>query len=622
MNKKININLPLIVLVGIIFFSSFLPSKASAAEQVLKGFDPNKIIEDSVFSNSKVFGGSDGIQKFLESKNSPLANTSADFLSKLKEPSSSEAKSGLDDPHPNLERLRTAAELIWDASQASGLNPQVILVTLNKEQSLITGHQNSTPEKFQRALDFSMGFGCPDSQPCGEIYRGFYSQLFGGYDTENNRYLGAAHSLMKSFNTPGGRGPVFNGSVAKVGDTITLPNTMGSFDGIASEQSVRIGNLATAALYRYTPHVFNGNYNFWRFFNMWFRYPNGTLIKEKGRSAKLYMIQDGSKYQVLPFVASARNLQITSALTVNKKELAGYPGSDYLGMPDNTLVKIGEQLYIFMNNKKSVASTYVIEQRGLNASSAITLTDKEAKYFKDGPPLALKEGSIVRGQSDPSVYLVQNGLLKLFTPLTLSQYKASSKVQTVPDSEISNMLKRGLVPPLEGTLIKLPNDPSVFVIEQGERRPVSAEMFKLRGYKNSDVATVTQAEYDTFPQGTQPTPPNNTYFTNEKTGEFWVYMDGVKRRIFNFVATQKKMTPDVKYPDGYVNALKTGVPIAPKEGTIIKGDKSATVYVVSGATLRPLTAAAFKARKITTKQISIQPQAEVDVYAKGATLTK
>src|SRR4051812_26938872 len=94
------------------------------AQSIDPGFNPSKIIDDAVFSDIQTFGGAAGIQKFLADKNSVLANTSSDFLVKLKEPQQALIKTGLEDPEPNLDRLRTAAELIWDASVQSGLNPQ------------------------------------------------------------------------------------------------------------------------------------------------------------------------------------------------------------------------------------------------------------------------------------------------------------------------------------------------------------------------------------------------------------------------------------------------------------------------------------------------------------------
>jgi hypothetical protein len=114
MRNKITFYTALILLVCFVT----LPLQAFAIG-IDQAFDPNKLIDDKVFANIKTFGGAAGIQKFLESKNSVLANTSPEFLARLKEPTISSLKTALDDPQPNLPRLRTAAELIWDASQSS-----------------------------------------------------------------------------------------------------------------------------------------------------------------------------------------------------------------------------------------------------------------------------------------------------------------------------------------------------------------------------------------------------------------------------------------------------------------------------------------------------------------------
>ena len=160
---------------------------------VLADFNPNKLIEDKTFSDTQTFGSALGIQQFLDSKKSVLANINVGFLQKLREPTDVNLKTNLSDPEANLGRLRSAAELIWAASVKTGINPQVIIVTLQKEQSLITG-TFSTDSKIQSALDHAMGFGCPDSGGCDSLFFGFYPQLFGAYDAQGNKYIGAPGS--------------------------------------------------------------------------------------------------------------------------------------------------------------------------------------------------------------------------------------------------------------------------------------------------------------------------------------------------------------------------------------------------------------------------------------------
>ncbi|HTL39762.1 MAG TPA: hypothetical protein VL306_03035, partial [Methylomirabilota bacterium] len=187
----------------------------AAKNSIDPAFNPSLLISDASFTDVGTFGTAEGIQKFLELKGSVLANTSTDFLAKLKEPDT-DTKVALEDPEPKLTRLRTAAELVYDAATSHGLNPQVILVMLQKEQSLITG-SFSSPQALQTALDHAVGFACPDSQPCGEIFKSFYRQLFGSFDADGNRWLGAAASLMRSYTTEingvqVGRGPMVDSS--------------------------------------------------------------------------------------------------------------------------------------------------------------------------------------------------------------------------------------------------------------------------------------------------------------------------------------------------------------------------------------------------------------------------
>lgn len=602
-----------------LIFILALPQGTLAANKIDPAFNPSKLIDDKVFSDTQTFGGAAGIQKFLESKNSILANTTPSFLAKLKEPQMSILKEGLEDPQPKLGKLRTAAELIWDAAQSSGLNPQVILVTLNKEQSLITGHQTSSPDQVQRALDHAMGFGCPDSGGCDSAFVGFYFQLFGNLDAEANRYLGSAKSLMRSFTTPGGRGPAVNGVPAKVGDSITLGNTLGGYDGVQSQQTVVLSNAATAALYRYTPHVFNGNYNFWRFFNTWFRYANGTLLKSGKKTTAVYIIQNGAKQLVPEFVAKARGLNIGSALVVSPTELDSYPTEKVYGPADNTIISVDGKLYVFIANVKHPASAFVITQRGLNANNAITVSATEAKVFTDGPQLTPSNGTVLKGDNSAAIYLVDNGSLRLFSPFTFGQRNVAKQVKTAPQAEVDSYPKAGWVAPLDGTLVKAASSGTVYIVEGSVLRPLTGELFRNRGLSFKNIVVLSDEEFAGLPMGEFAAPKENTYF--QSPSGLYLYKDGTTHKISSFVAAQKKLTPDFTF-GGEADRWPSGVPIMPRENTVVKGDKSQAVYLVQTGQLRLMTFEAFKARGVTQKQIMLLPQAEVDAYPKGDTLTK
>ena len=586
-------------------------------------FDPNKLVEDAVFSDTKTFGGAVGIQKFLESKNSVLANATPEFLAKLKEPTVTLLKTGLGDPQPALPRLRTAAELIWDVSQSAGINPQVILVTLQKEQGLITARQNDPPERLQRALDFAMGFDCPDSTGCGTLFPGFYFQLFGNIDSSGNRYLGAAKALMKSFNTPGGRGPTLNGVVSKVGDVIELDNTLGAYDGIPAKQTVMLQNKATAALYRYTPHVFNGNYNFQKYFLSWFRYPNGTIMALASDHA-LYIIQNGSRLSLPAFVAQARGLNTALAITVSPTEVASYPVGGVYGPADNTIVTVtGEvQKYVFIDNIKHPASDFVIGQRKLDITKTLLVSSSESSLFTAGDVLTPSDGTVVRGQTQPEVYLVEAGKLKLYSAFTFGQYAVAKKVQLVPDAEIALYTKAGFVTPKDGTLVKSSNDGTVFEIKQATKHPVSATVFKNRGMSIKSIAVLAPDEVNSFALDGYAEPKDRTFFKTADSAQLYYFKEGTKRTISSFVAKQQRITPDFTFSRAEVDSWADGIAVPPRDGTYVKGDATQDVYVVAKGQLHPLTYTAYLKRKLTPKKISVLPQVEVDAYAKGEVISK
>lgn len=597
------------------------------AAQAFADFDPNKLIDDNVFVDTQTFGGAAGIQQFLESKHSVLANTTPEFLQKLHEPVDATLKTQLGDPEPNLGRLRTAAELIWDASVKTGINPQVILVTLQKEQSLIT-KAFLTDTDLQRALNTSLGFGCPDSGGCNPIFVGFYYQMFGNLDAAGDRYVGAPGSLMISYRTTNGRGPNVDAQnqtfgtptvrTARVGDTITFNNTLGGPQNPQQYQAVTLSNLATAALYRYTPHVYNGNYNFWRFFNDWFRYPSGTLIKVLGDS-QTYIINNGLKAPIPNFVIAARGLNLGSVITVSPTELGSYDTGATMGPIDNTIVKIAsdpnQQLFVFENNQRHPVSSFVLSQRGLNAANALVIAQNEADIFPVSTLLTPAEGTLIKADNSGAVYVIINAQKRAMSAYVFAQYGYSFRnIVTLPAAEVAQYTDGGFLLPKNGTLVKAAGDPTVYVLQDQLLHPITGTVFALYKYSFRNIVTLDGGELATAIKDGFVAPPNGTYFKAADTGAYYLYKNGSKHSISSFVLKQRLIASlAVNLGADESNALMNGAPLAPKDGTLIKGDQSDAIYAIVNGQKQILTYSVWvnKYRKGTPTRL---PQAEVDQY--------
>jgi hypothetical protein len=160
-----------------------------------------------------------------------------------------------------------ASRIIVKVAQSCGISPQVLLVTLQKEQALVTATA-PTAAKYRIA----MGYGCPDTAPCDAQYYGFYNQVYK-----------AAWQLKEYTIHPsswryriGAQAVQYHPNAACGAPVITVQNQ------------------ATADLYNYTPYQPNaaalanlggtgdgcssyGNRNFWVYFNNWFGSPTGQI---------------------------------------------------------------------------------------------------------------------------------------------------------------------------------------------------------------------------------------------------------------------------------------------------------------------------------------------------------
>jgi len=275
-------------------------SNAADARQ----FNPSNIMSDFVMTNKSSMSEAQ-IQAFLLSKNS------------CNDRNVSKAAS-----YPHLQynikngkficlaeesfNGESAARIIWQAGQDYNVNPQVLIVLLEKEQGLIT---DTWPNHIQ--YRFATGYGCPDTAACSDKYYGFKNQVrnaanfFRAYQTGNTGW----YKLV----WPGNK---YTGTWQPFDYNLQLHPNIG-----CGTVSTRIENRATASLYSYTPYRPNqaalnaqtgtgdgcssyGNRNFWMFFSDWFGPSTGmptALIANVGTGATSiggYTTADGFQHAV------------------------------------------------------------------------------------------------------------------------------------------------------------------------------------------------------------------------------------------------------------------------------------------------------------------------------------
>lgn len=240
----------------------------SAPAQAIEGsdFDAGYIISDYAFYNGSAMTESQ-IQAFLDSKVGTCQNSNCLNILRL-DTTTRPADRNICTQYTGASNERVST-IIYKVQVACGISAKVILVTLQKEQSLVT----DTSPSLSR-LDRAMGYGCPDdpNRPgwCSPTFAGPYNQIY------------KAGWQFKRYSTPDLWPP--SGIHPGVENIQYHP-----VKGCGTKQ-VTVKNHATAALYNYTPYTPNaaalgnlggtgdscssyGNRNFWHFYNNWFGSP-------------------------------------------------------------------------------------------------------------------------------------------------------------------------------------------------------------------------------------------------------------------------------------------------------------------------------------------------------------
>ncbi len=284
-------SLLLLLFVLAIAFSSFKPVSAAA----VTGFNAGNIIDDAIFTKKNSMSAAQ-IQTFLNSK-VPTCDTNGAKTSEYGGGTRAQYGKSQGYPSPyvclksykenptvtgnsainwwkngrtNLQGrtvkasgAKSAAQIIYEASQEFSINPQVLIVLLQKEQGLVTDTW-PWPIQYRSAT----GYGCPDTAACASQYYGFYNQV-----RWSARMFRAILNQSPTWDTPYGLG---NNKIYWHPDTARCGSS-----------TVNIQNLSTVALYSYTPYRPNqaalnagygkgnscsayGNRNFYQYFKDWF----------------------------------------------------------------------------------------------------------------------------------------------------------------------------------------------------------------------------------------------------------------------------------------------------------------------------------------------------------------
>ncbi|WP_431031422.1 hypothetical protein [Plantibacter sp. RU18] len=300
------------LIAGVLTVAPVSVQSASAADA--RDFQAGNIISDSLFYDGGTMGAGE-VQNFLNAAR-PSCRAGYTCLKDYAEATASRsAVAGRCAAYAGSGR-ESAASIIAKVGAACGISQKVLIVMLEKEQSLITDDWPSA-----RQYRSAMGYGCPDTADCDTNYYGFYNQVY------------AAALQFKNYQANPTR---WNHVPGRINAVRYNPNAA------CGSSSVFIQNYATAGLYNYTPYQPNasalanlygsgdgcgayGNRNFWRLYTDWFgSTTGGSSLVKSASSAAIYLVADQQKYYVPDQATLSAYASLGGVATVSQAYLDRY----------------------------------------------------------------------------------------------------------------------------------------------------------------------------------------------------------------------------------------------------------------------------------------------------------
>lgn len=514
---------------------------------------------------------------------------------------------------------KSAANIIYDAAQQYSINPQVLIVLLQKEQNLILDDW-PWPIQYRAAT----GYGCPDTAPCDSEYYGFYNQV-------NN----AARQFRRYATYPNDYNYV-------TGSNFIQWNPQASCGG----NTVQIESQSTASLYNYTPYQPNqaalnnlygtgdscsayGNRNFWRLYSDWFGSttifdPYGWQVIKTSTDSREYLVVGNTKRWIPSgSIYADWNLGLKPAVTVSQGYLDSIPtlpALGRLGYYNNTYYYVnGGKKYSLTNdalmrawgeiNNKAIAVPAYIPLSTLPDAGEATFyvsqpSQGSVARLINGQKYAINSSDADRWKANPT-QLTADAYGSFNTAATVDYHISVSGTKYLVDS--GRLLKLGSASVIRDydqtvpTFVDMPSDVMAYMpVEEASslvRLEGSEAWYVLRGGNRYYIPSLSHAAAwgitattpnllssklsMGFPQAATNVLP--TVVEEQSTGKYYL-LDGSKHELGGVMydsvqALGKEIT---KFTSNYLSDLPTGTTIT---SPIIQSQETKDLYTIMSGSL-------------------------------------
>lgn len=530
-----------------------------------QNFNPGNIISDQIFFDGGSMSAS-AVQNFLNGKVSTCRSGYV-CLKDYRQSTPNMSSSRYCGEYSGSQGGETASQIISKIGSACGISPRVLLVLLEKEQSLVT---DTWPLDSQYL--HATGFSCPDTAPCDPSFGGFFYQV---YYAARQFKVYAASPLSWNY---------------KAGQYNTVrfhPNVN------CGNSNIYIENQATAGLYIYTPYQPNaaalsnlygtgdscsayGNRNFWRIFTDWFGSTQASSLVRTVDNSTVFILSGNLKYPIgnlndLAAYETLGKVSYVSSSYINQFQQAQL-ASRIVRRSDGSIFLIDSGMKLPFANCQLVADY----GGACDPAGYVQLTDSQAAMFVTGPLVTQVMGTV----EGPKFYVTRGTKKEILDSQSrsLAGIPAGNEVLTL--SAIRHLVTQSPVV-RESIFVRSLSTQKLYFLSSGQKYEVSGISLSSAGLNNLIAGDLMQESIDLIPDGGQ-------QFTGLVTeiggnGAIWALSGAAKYQLpVNTVSTGV-----VQVSSSFLSTFPTQNSLS--EGSFIKSADSGTVYVVMPSDIRPIS---------------------------------
>ena len=243
-------------------------------------------------------------------------------------------------------------------------------------------------------------------------------------------------------------------------------------------------------------------------------YPSGSLLQAKGEDG-VWLIQYGMRRPITSKAALLSRFDPNNIIAVDASQLTKYAAGSAIAFPNYALLQSPKgTIYLIVNDqRRGIDSMETFNAIGFNSDEIIPVSAEDLEAYSEGKNITIDsvypDGHLLQDTSSGGVYFVQDGVKHALISKSLLEVNfAGWRMHPTAPEVLAEYTTGGKVTFPDGTLIKSQDDSAVYVISEGQRRPItSGDVFEAMGWKWEQIVVTDKKVIDLHPLGEAIAPP-------------------------------------------------------------------------------------------------------------------